>query len=341
LRKKAANFARLYYYLRDDRQICGELMTAASVSPLELWPDLPLDAWSETCAALHMWFQIVGKIRLTQCRWVNHSWHVALYVTARGLTTSLIPHGTRNFQIDFDFVGHRLTVQASDGGSAGFALEPLSVAAFYKRLMNEMRKLGLDVSISRKPNEVADPIRFDRDQIHRAYDSEYANRFWRILVQADRVFKIFRARFIGKCSPVHFFWGSPDLAVTRFSGRSAPRHPGGIPNLPDWVTREAYSHEVSSCGFWYGGGAIPYPAFYSYAYPEPAGFPGAPVAPHGAFYSKDLREFILPYDIVRKSASPDDTLLEFLQSTYEAAADLAEWDRKSLERVRDPGTDTA
>jgi Family of unknown function (DUF5996) len=333
---KAAKFACLYYYLCVDRQICGDLMTAAAVSPSEPWPDLPFDAWSDTCATLHMWFQIVGKIRLAQCPWLNHSWHAALYVTARGLTTSLIPHGTRNFQIDFDFVDHRLTVQTSDGSSSGFALEPQSVADFYKRLTGEMRKLGLDISISRKPNEVADPIPFDLDEIHRTYDREYANRFWRILVQADRVFKIFRARFIGKCSPVHFFWGAPDLAVTRFSGRRAPEHPGGIPNLPDWVTREAYSHEVSSCGFWFGGGPIPYPAFYSYAYPEPARFSRATVAPPEAFYSNDLHEFILAYDVVRKSASPDDALLEFLQSTYETAADLAKWDRKSLERDHDP-----
>jgi hypothetical protein len=274
----------------------------------------------------------VGKIRLAQSPWVNHSWHVTLYVTARGLTTSPIPYGTRTFQIDFDFVDHRLVVQSSDGGSAALALEPQSVAAFYRRLFEAMRKLDLHVKINPTPNEVADPVRFDRDDTHRVYDSEYANRFWRVLVQADRIFKEFRARFIGKCSPIHFFWGAPDLAVTRFSGRKGPEHPGGIPNLPDWVTREAYSHEVSSCGFWPGSGAIPYAAFYSYAYPEPAGFARAPVKPDGAFYSNDFREFVLPYDVVRQSKSPDETLLEFLQSTYEAAADLARWDRRSLER---------
>jgi hypothetical protein len=313
-----------------------DLMNTPVVSALETWPDLPLNAWKDTYATLHMWLQIAGKIQLAQCLWVNHSWHVPLYVTARGLTTSLIPHDTRNFQIDFDFIGHRLTVQASDGHSGGFALEPMAVAFFYKRLMEEMCKLDLNVSISRKPNEVAEPIPFDQDETHRSYDGEYANRFWRILVQADRVFKIFRARFVGKCSPVHFFWGAPDLAVTRFSGRNAPVHPGGIPNLPDWVTREAYSHEVSSCGFWPGGGPISYAAFYSYAYPEPAGFASAPVGPSGAFYSNDLREFILPYAVVRESQSSDDTLLEFLQSSYEAAADLANWDRKALERDLDP-----
>ncbi len=306
-------------------------MNTSAVSPLESWPDLPLDAWQDTYATLHMWLQIVGKIRLTQSAWVNHSWHVPLYLTARGLTTSLIPHGTRNFQVDFDFVGHQLRIQSGDGRSAGFALEPMPVSEFYKRLMEEMRSLDLDVTISRRPNEVADPVPFDRDETHCSYDGEYAHRFWRILVQADRVFKIFRARYAGKCSPVHFFWGAPDLAVTRFSGRTAPEHPGGVPNLPDRVAREAYSHEVSSCGFWPGGGSIPYAAFYSYAYPEPAGFASARVGPSGVFYSNDLHEFILPYSVVREAQSPDDTLLEFLQSTYVAAANLAKWDRTALE----------
>src|SRR5215210_6216012 len=311
-------------------------MTNAAASPFEPWPSLPLEAWTETCATLHLWTQIVGKVRLAQTPWVNHAWHVTLYVTARGLTTSPIPHGIRTFQIDFDFVSHQLTLQSSDGGTGGFALEPQSVATFYARLMEEMEKLGLHVDIYRQPNEIADPIRFDQDEAHRAYDGEYANRFWRALVQADRVFKEFRARFIGKCSPVHFFWGAPDLAVTRFSGRRAPQHPGGIPHLPDWVTRDAYSHEVSSCGFWPGGGAIPHAAFYSYAYPAPAGFSTAPLKPGAAFYSADLGEFILPYDAVRQSESPDGTLLDFLQSTYEAAANLAQWDRGSLERAHDP-----
>ena len=306
-------------------------MNTSAVSHFESWPDLPLDAWKDTYATLHLMLQIVGKIRLTQCAWVNHSWHVPLYVTARGLTTSLIPYGARDFQVDFDFVGHQLNIQTGDGRSAGFALEPMPVSEFYKRLMEEMHKLGLDITISRKPNEVADPIPFELDETHRSYDSEYAHRFWRILVQADRVFKIFRARFAGKCSPVHFFWGAPDLAVTRFSGRTAPEHPGGVPNLPDRVAREAYSHEVSSCGFWPGGGPIPYAAFYSYAYPELAGFASAPVGPGGAFYSNDLHEFILPYSVVRESQSPDNALLEFLQSTYEAAANLAKWDRAALE----------
>lgn len=304
----------------------------AATPSLEPWPSLPLEAWADTFATLHLWTQIAGKVRLVQSPWVNHSWHVTLYVTARGLTTSPIPHGLRTFQIDFDFIAHRLVIEASDGGIGGFALAPQSVATFYGRLMDEMDKLGLHVDVHRLPNEIEDPIRFDKDEVHRSYDPEYAQRFWRVLVQADRVFKEFRARFIGKCSPVHLFWGAADLAVTRFSGRRAPEHPGGIPNLPDWVTREAYSHEVSSCGFWPGGGAIPYAAFYSYAYPAPEGFSNATIQPGAAFYSTDLGEFILPYDAVRESESPDRTLLDFLQSTYEAAADLAEWDRGSLEK---------
>jgi hypothetical protein len=302
----------------------------------EIWPELPLERWADTFATLHMWVQIVGKIRLAQSPWVNHSWHTTLYVTSKGLTTSPIPHDGRTFQIDFDFLNHELAIQASDGRAASVPLEAQSVAAFYRRLKAEMRRLELDVAIDMRPNEVAEPIRFDEDEVHRAYDREYASRYWRILVQADRVLKEFRAPFTGKCSPVHLFWGALDLAVTRFSGREAPRHPGGVPHLPDWVAREAYSHEVSSCGFWPGGGVISYPAFYSYAYPEPAGFPAAPVGPEGAFYSTDLREFILPYDIVRQSKSPDEALLNFLRTTYEAAADLGKWDRRSLERQRDP-----
>lgn len=297
----------------------------------EVWPSLPLDAWQDTCVTLHLWTQIVGKIRLARSAWLNHSWNVTLYVTARGLTTTPMRHGTRSFEIDFDFIAHQVVVRTSDGRDGAVPLEPQSVAAFYRRLMSELDRLELPVRIATKPNEVVDAIPFDRDEVHGAYDREYAHRFWRILVQADRVLKEFRAPFTGKCSPVHFFWGAPDLAVTRFSGRPAPEHPGGIPNLPDRVTRDAYSHEVSSCGFWPGGGAAPYPAFYSYAYPEPAGFADATVRPAAAFYSTELREFILAYDDVRASASPDDTLLAFLQSTYEAAASLGNWDRQALE----------
>ena len=309
---------------------------SATESREVLWPSLPLEAWRETSATLHLWIQIVGKIRLAQTGWTNHSWHVALYVTSTGLTTSPIPHGARTFEIAFDVLAHELTVTASDGGRARVPLAPQSVAAFYRRVMEALTSLGLPVTIYAKPNEVADPIPFEQDEVHRAYDPDYANRFWRVLVQADRVLKRFRTRFLGKCSPVHFFWGGPDLAVTRFSGRPAPPHPGGVPSLPDRVTREAYSHEVSSVGFWAGGGAIDYPAFYAYAYPEPAGFAAAPVSPPAAFYSTDLKEFILPYDAVRSAPSPDEALLAFAQSTYEAAANLAHWDRKALERSEGP-----
>jgi hypothetical protein len=278
-----------------------------------------------------MWTQIVGKIRLRESAPINHGWHSTLYVTARGLTTSPIPHGHRIFQIDFDFIDHTLVLEVSDGRSARVPLEPQTVAVFYRRVMDALAGLDIDVRIYAKPNEVADPIPFDRDEVHRAYDRAAVNRFWRVLVQNDRVFKRFRSGFLGKCSPVHLFWGALDLAVTRFSGRPAPPHPGGIPNLPDRITREAYSHEVSSAGFWAGGGAIAYPAYYSYAYPEPPGFASAAVGPREAFYSSDLHEFILPYDVVRTSADPDRVLLEFLQSTYVAAADLARWDRAALE----------
>ncbi len=311
-------------------------MTTQTELHTETWPALPLEAWRETCATLHLWTQIVGKIRLAQSPWINHSWHVPLYVTARGLTTTAIPYGPRTFQIDFDFIAQQLTIQSSDGGTGGFPLQPQSVATFYKLLMQEMDRLQLHVDLHVMPCEIADPLPFDQDETHCAYDAEYASRFWRVLLQADRVFKIFRARFNGKCSPVHFFWGAPDLAVTRFSGRPAPQHPGGIPGLPDRVTRDAYSHEVSSCGFWPGGGSIPYPVFYSYAYPEPAGFAEAVVKPDAAIYNNDFREFILPYEAVRLADAPDDTLLTFLQSAYEAAANLGKWDRGSLERDHDP-----
>ena len=307
-------------------------MADRSSQPTDAWPDLPLDAWRDTCATLHLWLQIVGKIRHAQGPPLNHCWGDTLYVTARGLTTSPMPYGTRIFQIDFDFIDHQLRVQSDDGRSGAVALRPQSVATFYGSLFDQLGRVGLDVRIHRRPNEVADPIPFDRDETHASYDPAYSNRFWRVLAESDRVFKQFRARFIGKCSPIHFFWGAPDLAVTRFSGRPAPRHPGGIPNLPDEVTREAYSHEVSSAGFWPGGGPVAHAAFYAYAYPEPPGFAEARVRPGEAFYSKDLREFLLPYDAVRLAPSPDETLLTFLQSTYEAAADLARWDRRSLER---------
>lgn len=299
----------------------------------DTWPDLPLRDWIETRDTLHLWLQIVGKIRLAMTPPVNHSWHSTLYVTAHGLTTGTIPHGRREFQIDLDFIDHRLVIQSSDGGTGGFALAPQSVAVFYARLMKELERMALPVRIVGKPNELPDPILpFADDETHASYDPDPVNRFWRILVQTDRVMKEFRARFIGKCSPVHLFWGAMDLAVSRFSGQTAPVHPGGIPNLPDRVTREAYSHEVSSCGFWSGTAPVDYAAYYAYAYPEPPGFAAAPVGPDGAFYSSDFHEFVLPYDRVRASANPDQALLEFFQSAYAAAADRAGWDRRGLER---------
>ncbi|MEW6764784.1 MAG: DUF5996 family protein [Pseudomonadota bacterium] len=297
----------------------------------DTWPSLPLQDWAEACATLHLWLQIVGKIRLMQSPWVNHSWHVTLYLTAQGLTTSPIPHGSRLFQIDFDFIRHQLTITTSDWGVGGFALEPMPVARFYTRLMGEMNRLRLPVSIRTMPSELDSPIPFEQDDVHQTYAREDVHRYWRILAQTHRVMHEFRARFIGKCSPVQLFWGAMDLAVTRFSGQRAPEHPGGIPHLPDWVVREAYSHEVSSCGFWPGSGPIPYPAFYAYAYPEPPGFAKAPIQPAAAFYSPELREFILPYEAVRQSGNPEETLLEFFQASYEVAADLGRWDRASVE----------
>jgi hypothetical protein len=300
------------------------------------WPPLPLAEWQDAFETLHLWMQIVGKVRLALTPWINHSWHATLYVTASGLTTSPIPWQERSFDITLDFLRHQVDLQSSDGARAGFALEPQSVATFHRRLLEALGTLGVHPRISRRPNEVADPVPFDQDEVHRSYQADAAQRFWRVLVQAQRVFTRFRSGFIGKCSPVHLFWGAADLAVTRFSGRRAPEHPGGIPHLPDWVTREAYSHEVSSAGFWPGGGAVAYPAFYSYAYPEPPGFAQAAVRPGPAFYSTDLREFILPYDAVRTADDPDAALLSFLESTYAAAAGLAGWDRASLERSATP-----
>lgn len=303
------------------------------------WPELPYEAWRDSCATLQLWTQIVGKVRLSQTPWLNHSWHVTLYVTARGLTTSPIPFGERIFQIDFDFIDHLLRIDVSDGTQRRLPLQAQTVADFYAAVMAALADLGIKVKIGEWPNEVPNPIRFRDDYAHAAYAPPYAHRFWRVLLQADRVFKLFRSGFIGKCSPVHFFWGSFDLAVTRFSGRRAPLHPGGVPNLSDELVREAYSHEVSSAGFWPGGGVINYPAFYSYAYPEPAGFRSAGVRPKAAFYSEELREFILPYDEVRTDESPDKALLEFLQSTYEAAASTGNWDRAALEcPLGQPGT---
>ncbi len=271
------------------------------------------------------------QIRLSRTPWLNHSWHIALYVTPRGLTTSPVPDGAGTFQIDFDFIDHELRISTSDGASRRFALAGHSVASFYAATMANLAELGIDVAIDEMPNELPDPIRFSQDAKHASYDPDAVRRLLQILVNADRVFKQFRTGFVGKASPVHFFWGSFDLAVTRFSGRRAPRHPGGVPHLSDDVACEAYSHEVSSAGFWPGSGAIDYPAFYCYAYPEPPGFRTTKARPDAAFFSEALGEFILPYDAVRSAANPDQTLLDFLQSTYEAAANAAKWDRDALE----------
>jgi len=302
-----------------------------SNAPRIPWPELPTAAWRETYETLHLWTQIVGKVRLARTPWLNHSWHVALYVTARGLTTSPIPDGVRTFQIDFDLIEHVLRISTSDGARRQLALAGQSVASFYSAVMADLAELGIDITIDEMPNELPEPIRFSQDNRHASYDPAAVRRFFQMLANADRVFKQFRTGFLGKASPVHFFWGSFDLAVTRFSGRRAPRHPGGVPHLSDDVACEAYSHEVSSAGFWPGSGAIDYPAFYSYAYPEPAGFRATKVRPEAAFFSEALGEFILPYDAVRIAAQPDQALLEFLQSTYEAAANAAKWDRAALE----------
>jgi hypothetical protein len=299
----------------------------------DAWPSLPFEAWRDTAATLHLWTQVVGKIRLARAPAVNHWWHVPLYVTARGLSTSPMPAGDRLFEIAFDFVDHRLKIETSDAAVDSFALEPIAVADFYAELMGRLRALGLETRIWTTPVEIADPIPFERDRAHRSYDADHANRFWRVLLQAHRLFTAFRGGFLGKASPVHFFWGSFDLAVTRFSGRLAPVHPGA-PNVADSVTREAYSHEVSSCGFWPGGTGMAKPVFYAYAYPQPAGYGDWTAKPAAAFYSKDFGEFLLPYDAVRQAPSPDDALLAFLESTYDGAATLARWDRAALERAR-------
>lgn len=297
------------------------------------WPSLPLAAWQDTYETLQLWTQIVGKIRLALAPKLNHWWHSTLYVSPRGLTTSAIPDKTRTFEIRFDFIAHELQISTSDGTTGTIALFSRSVADFYQEVMGTLGGLGIEVRIWTMPQEVQDPIPFEQDYKHATYEPEYAQRFWRILLQADRVMTAFRSRFIGKSSPVHFFWGSFDLAVTRFSGRRAPEHPGGIPNLADWVTREAYSHEVSSCGFWPGGGAVVDPVFYAYAYPTPQGFADYPIQPKEAFYSSQLQEFILPYEAVRQADNPDELLLTFFQSTYEAAAKKGNWDRAALEHI--------
>jgi hypothetical protein len=299
--------------------------------PAQNWPSLPVAAWEDTRATLHLWTQIVGKIRLALAPMTNHWWQVTLYVTSRGLTTSPLPYAGHSFQIDFDFLDHNLVISIDDGRREVMALAPRSVAAFHAELMGRLRGLGIEPRIWTTPCEIADPIPFEADHDHAAYDPEFANRFWRVLAQAARVLTDFRAAFIGKGSPVHFFWGSFDLAVTRFSGRAAPMHPSA-PHIADRVTREAYSHEVSSAGFWPGAAGVSDTVFYAYAYPEPPGFAAAPVAPAAAGYNPDFGEFLLPYEAARTAAAPDEAIRQFLESSYAAAADLGGWDRAALER---------
>ena len=298
---------------------------------IDSWPELPLAEWKDTLATVHMWTQVVGKIRLKLTPLVNHWWNVPLYVTARGLTTSAMPYNDRILQINFDFIDHLLVIETTDGSTKTIDLRPCSVAEFYLETMAALESLKMPVTIWTTPVEVPDRTPFEEDQKHATYDPEYVQRCWRILVQTNRVLTKFRSRFIGKVSPVHFFWGAFDMAVTRFSGRPAPLHPG-VPNCGLFVMQEAYSHEVSSCGFWPGGGLVEEPAFYAYAYPEPEGFKDYRIQPPEAFYNKGISEFLLPYDVVHTSNSHDDVLLNFLQSTYEAAATCANWDRRALER---------
>jgi Family of unknown function (DUF5996) len=294
----------------------------------ECWPALPLESWKDTCATLHMWTQIVGKVRLALTPLTNHWWNVPLYVSARGLTTSSMDYKNLVFELEFDFVEHQLELKISDGAVKKLPLAPRTVAEFYGEFMGMLRSAGIDVKIWKMPVEIPNPIPFDQDTVHGSYDAAAVRKFWRILATVDGVLKEFRSRFIGKSSPVHFFWGSFDLAVTRFSGRRAPARPGA-----DWVTQEAYSHEVSSVGFWPGSGDVKDAAFYSYASPQPEGFGVYHVRPEAAGYQKNLGEYLMMYDDVRRAASPSAALLEFCQSTYEAAAILGKWDRTALERV--------
>jgi hypothetical protein len=315
-------------------------MTTADVAaPAESaaadWPALPLEGWQETYDTLHLWTQMVGKTRLALSPMENHWWHVALYVTPRGLTTSPIPDGRRTFEVAFDFVDHQLVARTSDGETRTLPLEARPVADFYRDYLALLGSLGIDAHIWPHPSEIDGAVPFPDDRTHAAYDPDAAQRCWRVMVQTDRVMKRFRGRFLGKCSPVHFWWGAFDLACTRFSGRPAPRHPGGVPNLPDYVAVEGYSHECISAGWWPGGGPVTEPSFYAYAYPEPPGCPEATVRPEAASYHPVLHEWVLPYDAVRTAPDPDAALLDFLQSTYEAAADLGGWDRAALERAPD------
>jgi hypothetical protein len=302
------------------------------------WPELPYADWKDTCATLQLWTQIVGKTRVALTPWLNHSWHVTFEVTARGLATPLTHAPERSFQVEFDFIDHLLRLSVSDGQVRQLPLRPMSVAQFYDRYLVMLSDAGIAARINDWPNEIANPTPFSEDHVHSAYDADFANRFWRVLLATHRIFFRFRTAFLGKASAAHFFWGSFDLAVTRFSGRRAPLHPGGIPHLPDSVVREAYSHEVSSAGFWPGGGPIDYAAFYSYAYPAPESFGSARIRPFEAFFSPGLGEFILPYEAVRTAPDPDEHLTAFLESTYAAAAELGRWDRAALEcRPGEPG----
>src|SRR5664279_3409335 len=301
-------------------------------SPAATWPALPLAAWRDTYATLHMWAQIVGKTRLALAPMENHWWQVSMYVTPRGLTTSAMPCGERSVEVEFDFIDHTLALRTSDGGEIRFALVPRAVADFFVLYMGALKSLGVEPVLMASPVEVETAIPFAEDRTHASYDADAAQRCWRILAGADRVLKRFRGRFVGKQSPVHFFWGSFDIASTRFSGRTAPRHPGGAPHCPDYVMVEAYSHECASAGFWPGGGAVDEPTFYAYAYPQPIGYDEQIVRPAAAHYNAKAGEFILPYEAVRAASDPDAVLLEFFQSTYEAAADSARWDRASLDR---------
>jgi len=295
-----------------------------------VWPEIPLGAWQETYSALHLYTQVVGKYRLARTPWINHSWHATFYINARGLTTSLIPDAA-GIEIIFDLISHAVIGEAGDGRRAEIALEPISVADFHARFCELISQLGGKPEFHGQPNEVPDPIPFKHDRQIRPYDAEAVERFFHALVAINRVFYQFRTGFLGKVSPVHLFWGAFDLAVTRFSGRPAPLHPGGVPGLPDDVTREAYSHQVSSAGFWPGGSGTDFPAFYSYTYPAPQGFAEAEVAPEGAYFDRKLGEFLLPYAVVQTSTEPETALMAFLESTYRAAADLSGWDRAALE----------
>ncbi|MGC2121994.1 MAG: DUF5996 family protein [Xanthobacteraceae bacterium] len=297
-----------------------------------LWPDLPLAAWSDTCDTLQLWTQIVGKVRIKLTPLINHWWNATLFVTARGLVAPAMPYAGRTLDIAFDFVEHRLVLETSDGRVESFALKPMTVADFYAEFMLRLRRLDIDVRIWTMPGEIENAIPFELDRKHAHYDGARVQKFWRTLLHANRVMNVFRARFVGKASPVHFFWGSFDLTVSRFSGRTAAPPQSVTPNVANWVMAEAYSHEVSSCGFWPGNGGYGRAAFYVYAYPEPKGYGDTPISTVGAFYDKAVGQFILPYDVVRQSADPDAMLLGFLQETYAAAADLAKWDRKALER---------